>query len=230
MDKGKIKLLIYDFIEEICVIKKDLNKLYQELPSTFYTLKKLDYEKVFDEIQLATNGLSITGEDVTDLKNKLFEKFLMDYPQFNTDKSRKVLLEEIKKSVEYLNREKRQLKMYMVYVYTLLDELLLDILEQLGESEEKGIKSKIIKLKCNKFKYFPQLKLFNAERNGVIHAQGKYNKRNINLIKDKNLIEELKIYEGKDIELTKEKIIDYIEVSKEFIKFAENKILKEEKH
>lgn len=224
IDNQEILLLISDFFEEIYETKSDLQKLYENLPPVFYTLKKYDDEKVFNEILLATNGFSFTGEDITIQKDELFKKFLADYPEFNIGKSRELLFEEVKKSREYIHREYRQLKMYMVYVYTLLDEVLLNFLKIANKRDVSGVKSKIKKLGFDNFENFPRLKLFNAERNVVIHAYGKYNERNINLIDDKNIIEELNIYEGKDVELSKEKVIGYIELSKEFIKFVQKNI------
>lgn len=224
IDNQEFLLLISDFFEEIYETKKDLKKLYENLPQAFYILKKYDYEKVFNEILLATNGFSLTGEDVTTQKDELFKKFLTDYPEFNIGKNRQLLLEEIRRSREYIHREYRQLKMYIVYVYTLLDEVLLDFLKVANKPELSGVKSKIKELGFDYFENFPRLKLFNAERNVVIHAYGKYNRRNINLIDDINIIEELNIYEGKDVELSKEKVIEYIELSIEFIKFVQKNI------
>lgn len=228
MDKekdDKLILLIIDFFREMFETKKDLNRLYINKPSMAHILKKYEYESVYNELLIAVNGFNINMKEskIEKERDELFKKFLDDYPEFNTGKDRVSLLRDTRELVECIHREYRELKMYMVYIYTLLDGILSNIIEIAEKPEvSKGIKVKIKELGLDDFKKFQELKVFNAERNAIVHSKGVFNERSIKLIGGEIKAKKLGICEGEEVELSKEKIIKYIDLSLDFLRFVEN--------
>ncbi|QZY56653.1 hypothetical protein [Crassaminicella profunda] len=72
---------------------------------------------------------------------------------------------------------------------------------------------------------FDSIRLFNAERNMLIHNRGVYNKRAIKLIGGGNA-KKLKIKEGEKVEVTDKKVEEYLKISKDIMELINDKISK----
>ncbi|MCY8410628.1 hypothetical protein MOD78_02450 [Bacillus haynesii] len=81
-------------------------------------------------------------------------------------------------------------------------------------------------LKANNEKYLDDIKLFNEERNCVVHNGSLYNKKSIKNLGEK-LIDELNITIGGKVTLNNEKIDSCILLTEDIIEFLTNKILKD---
>lgn len=225
----KILFLIFDFYRDMFETKKDLNRLYTSQPSMVRVLKEYGYESVYEELLVAVNGFnpSMKDDEIEKERERLFKKFLKDYPEFNTGKDKTTLLKDTREMLECIHREYRQLKMYTLYIYTLLDEILLKIIDLEDKIEipewvkSKGIKVKIEKMHFDNFKKFSKLKAFNAERNAIVHAKGVFNKMSIRLMGGEEQAREVGIHEDEEVELSKEKIMGYIDLCIEFLKYIE---------
>ncbi|QEZ67965.1 hypothetical protein D4A35_03080 [Paraclostridium bifermentans] len=219
-------------------------KCYREMAAINIYIR--EFEKESEEYKDVLHGIrSFTDEGRQSVFNKLkinkanninSKEFLSRYREFEQfkDINNKDIYTIFDNCEKYLDKEYRYIKMHLVYMYTILDECLLELLNALEINSFKlsGILSKLdailkspkIETQIDK-ETSKKLYVFNRIRNDIIHNNGKVNENTIKKAKKKpyymndlELEETFNLFEGKEINLKIGDLKQYSDISNDILK------------
>lgn len=198
-----------------------------------------DFKDVLDIIRSFSYEERMTifsNIEIEKLKEKDFYNCLKQYQEFEIYKSiyNEDLYIKLKKCEKYLEKESRYIKMNLVYIYTIFDECILELMKALDiyiDKNKASIIPNILSI-CNHREIriridrtdLKQITIFNRIRNDFIHNSGIISEHTIKLVKERYKMsdEEIRttfnLYDGEKIGLSIMDLRAYSQIANSILK------------
>lgn len=238
MEKLKFIETRFKCYREMGAIKnylRDLRKESKEYNELLYIMKNFSKE----ERQSIFNKLKINKAN--NIESNDFLSRYREFEQFEWDGNEDIY-NSFNECEKYIDKENRYIKMHLIYMYTILDECLLELLNvlEITPSGLSGVLSKLDAiLKSPKIKTqideetYKEIFVFARVRNDIIHNNGKVSEITVQQAEKKTYINysELKnvfnLFKDEEINLKIDDLKRYSDISNEtleklYISFMEN--------